>query len=48
MGGTYSQHSRATTAVQDEIAALKGERVRVKVARARIDAKQAPSKGDES
>jgi preprotein translocase subunit YajC len=31
-----------------EIAALKGERVRVKVARGKIESKQSPKKGEES
>lgn len=45
-------HGKVTGVTDDvltvEIAALKGERVRVKVARARIDSVQKSKKGDES
>ena len=45
-------HGKVTGVTDDtltiEIAALKGERVRVKVSRGKIDSKQSPKKGDES
>jgi preprotein translocase subunit YajC len=45
-------HGKVTGVTEDtltiEIAALKGERVRVKVSRAKIESKQSPKKGDES
>ena len=45
-------HGKVTGVTDDtltvEIAALKGERVRVKVARAKIESKQSPKKGEES
>jgi preprotein translocase subunit YajC len=45
-------HGKVTGVTEDtltlEIAALKGERVRVKVARAKIESKQSPKKGEES
>jgi preprotein translocase subunit YajC len=45
-------HGKVTGVADDtltiEIAALKGERVRVKVARAKIESKQTPKKGEES
>jgi len=45
-------HGKVTGVTDDtltiEIAVLKGERVRVKVARAKIESKQSPKKGEES
>ena len=45
-------HGKVTGVTDDtltiEIAALKGERVRIKVARAKIESKQSPKKGEES
>ena len=45
-------HGKVTGVTDDtltiEIAALKGDRVRVKVARAKIESKQSPKKGEES
>jgi preprotein translocase subunit YajC len=45
-------HGKVTGVTDDvltvEIAVLKGERVRVKVARARVDSVQKPKKGEES
>ena len=49
---TGGLHGKVVGATEDtltlEIAALKGERVRVKVSRAKIDSKQTPKKGEEA
>ena len=49
---TGGLHGKVTGVADDtltiEIAVLKGERVRVKVARAKIESKQSPKKGEES
>ncbi len=49
---TGGLHGKVTGVADDtltiEIAAVKGDRVRVKVARAKIESKQSPKKGEES